>query len=418
MKKQHTFLLHISIMVTATLLVAAVSISSLYFGLVDSGVIEKTSSSEIYAPFYLAGGIAVAVTLFVVMLASFLYFRITLPLTQQIEQQAETFHTLVKSAHEAIFLIDIHGIIQFVNPAAETLFGYTNKELLGNNIKQLMPSPHREKHDNYIEDYLKTGIKHIIGTGRQLIGQRRDNSQFPIYLSVGEIQLKHTHLFAGLIMDLSTQQALQREILAIPTREQQRIGEELHDGLGQQLTGLSMLAQSLLNKASKPEYELATQLASGLNEALKQVQALSRGLMPVQIDADGFMISLQQITENIEQQCQIPIKLHIDDVILLLDDATATHLYRIVQESLNNAIKHAYASQIEVSLTIKQDQGVLEITDNGIGIPVNLDGSTGLGLNIMRHRCGLFNGEITINPDRHQGTKVCCRFPMNHEASS
>jgi PAS domain S-box-containing protein len=417
-KKPHTFLLHTSIIVTATLVVVAITITSLYFGLrelVDSGVIEKINRSEMYAPFYLASSIAVAATFFVAMLASFLYFRITLPLTQQIEQQAETFHSVVKSAHEAIFLIDIHGIIQYANPAAETLFGYANKELLGNNIKQLMPSPHREKHDNYIEDYLKTGSKHIIGTGRQLIGQRRDNSQFPIYLSVGEIQLKHTHLFAGLIMDLSTQQALQREILAIPTREQQRIGEELHDGLGQQLTGLSMLAQSLLNKASKPEYELATQLASGLNEALKQVQALSRGLMPVQIDADGFMISLQQITENIEQQSQIPIKLQIDDVLLLLDDATATHLYRIVQESLNNAIKHACASQIEVSLKIKQDHGVLEITDNGIGIPVNLEGSTGLGLNIMRHRCGLFNGEITINPDGHQGTKVCCRFPVNNE---
>ncbi len=408
-------------MITATLVVAAISITSLYFGLlelVDSGVIGEINLSEIHEPFFLASGIAVAATLFVVMLASVIYFRITQPLAQKIEQQAETFHTLAKTAHEAIFLIDVRGIIQFVNPAAETLFGYTTEELLGKNIKLLMPSPHREKHDDYISDYLKTGIKKIIGTGQQLIGQRKDGSQFPMYLSVGEIQLKHTHLFAGLIMDLSTQQKLQREILAIPAREQQRIGEELHDGLGQQLTGLSMLAQSLLNKASKPVYELADQLASGLHEALTQVRALSRGLMPVQIYADGFMMSLKEITENIEQQSHIPIKLQIDNVVLLFDDATATHLYRIVQESLNNAVKHADASQIEVSLKIEQDHGVLEITDNGIGIPLNLEGSSGLGLNIMRHRCGLFDGEITINPDGNRGTKVCCRFPINHEETS
>lgn len=420
-KKLHKFLLPIFIMITATLVVTAISIFSLYFGLlelVDSGLIEEINLREIHAPFFLASGIAGAATLFVVLLASVIYFRITQPLAQKIEQQAETFHTLVKTAHEGIFLIDIHGIIQFVNPAAESLFGYATKELLGKNIKQLMPSPHREEHDSYITNYLKTGIKKIIGKGRQLLGQRKDGSQFPMYLSVGEVQLKHGHLFAGLIMDLSAQQKLQREILAIPAREQQRIGEELHDGLGQQLTGLSMLAQSLLNKASKPEHELASQLANGLHEALTQLRALSRGLIPVQIYADGFMMSLQAISENIEQQSHIPIKLQIDDVVLLFNDATATHLYRIVQESLNNAVKHADATQIEVSLKIEQDHGILQIIDDGIGIPLNLENSSGLGLSIMRHRCGLFNGEITINPGGDRGTKVCCRFPIDHEASS
>ena len=401
-------------MVTATLMVSAITIASLYFGLlglVDSGAIKEFNSSEIQMPFVQTISLALVATLFFVMLASILYFRITRPWAQQ----AETFHILAKTAHEAIFLIDAYGIIQFVNPAAETLFGYEVKELLGKNIKQLMPSPHRELHDSYIENYLQTGIKKIIGKGRQLLGQRKDGSQFPMYLSVGEIELEHIHLFAGLILDLSTQQKLQQEVLAIPAREQQRIGEELHDGLGQQLTGLSMLAQSLLNKATISEHELATQLASGLHEALSQVRALSRGLIPVQIYADGFMISLKEIAENIEQQSNIPIKLHIDNEVFMFDDATATHLYRIVQESINNAVKHAEASQINVSLKIEQGHGVLEVIDNGIGIPDDLVDSSGLGLNIMKHRCGLFNGEITINPDEHHGTKVCCRFPIGSE---
>ena len=303
-KKLQTYLLQIIPVIIATLIVAAISLTSLYFGLlelVDTGVINAINLNKIYVPFVYAGGIAIVATLFVVMPASVVFFRITQPLARKIEQQAEIFHTLAKTSHEAIFLININGIVQFVNPAAETLFGYTARELLGNNIKQLIPPPHRENHDSYIRDYLNTGSQKTIGTGRQLLGQRKDGSQFPMYLSVGEIQLKHTHLFAYLIMDLSTQQRLQREILAIPAREQQRIGEELHDGLGQQLTGLSMLAQSLLNKASRTEHELASQLASGLYEALSQVRALSRGLMPVQIYADGFMTSLQSITENIEQ---------------------------------------------------------------------------------------------------------------------
>jgi two-component system, LuxR family, sensor kinase FixL len=403
-------------MLVAALLVSTIAFTTLYYGIIElatNDAIGKFDPDKLHSQFVRAGGIAVTFALFVIALASAIFFRINRAYTQKTERQAETFHTLAQTAHEAIFLIDIHGIIKFINPAAEALFGYSADELMDKNIKQLMPSPHRELHDSYIANYLNSGIKRIIGKGRQLIGQRKDGSQFPLYLSVGEIHLSHSHLFAGLIMDLSTQQMLQREILAIPAREQQRIGEELHDGLGQQLTGLSMLAQSLLNKVTKPEHELARQIANGLNEAVAQVRALSRGMMPIQIYADGFMISLQEITETIEQQSNIPIKLQIDDVVLLFDDATATHLYRIVQESLNNAVKHAGASQINVSLRIEQDHGLLEIVDNGVGIPADIDQSSGLGLNIMKHRCGLFDGEISINPAGHRGTKVSCRFPLN-----
>lgn len=403
-------------MLITALIVATVSISSLYSGILEIAESKATGAlnlDEIRDQFVRAGGIAVTSALLLVTLASAVFFRITRLQTQKTEQQAETFHTLAKTAHEAIFLIDIHGIIKFINPSAEAMFGYSAAELLEKNIKLLMPSPHRERHDDYITTYLKSGIKNIIGTGRQLVGRRKDGSQFPMYLSVGEIHLTHTHLFAGLIMDMSTQQRLQREVLAIPAREQQRIGEELHDGLGQQLTGLSLLAQSLLNKATKPEHELANQIASGLQEALAQVRALSRGMIPIQIYADGFMISLQEITESIEKQSNIPIKLQIDDVVLLFDDATATHLYRIVQESLNNAIKHADASQIDVSLKVEQDHGLLQITDNGIGITDDIGDSSGLGLNIMKHRCGLFDGEITINPAGNRGTRVSCRFPLS-----
>ena len=423
MKNRNTFILHLSIVLIAALVAAIIAIASIYIDLFSSTagdqavVIDPDQFHE--AMISSSGNILIGI-LFLACLASIVYLRITRPITDKIQQQSEIFHTLAKNAHEAIFLINSQGIIQFVNPSAATLFGYNSDELLGENVKLLMPSPHAELHDSYIKNYLATGIKKIIGTGQQLLGQKKDGSQFPVYLSVVEVKLQHTHLFAGLIMDMTTQQKLQREVLAIPAREQQRIGEELHDGVGQQLTGLSMLAQSLLNKTSAPdhdkaEHDLAEQLANGLHDALTQVRALSRGLVPVQIYADGFMISLREITENIEKQSNIPIKLKIDNTVLVFDDAVATHLYRIVQESLNNAVKHADASEIEVSLKIDDDHGVLEIKDDGIGIPINLDNSSGLGLSIMRHRCGLFNGEITINPEGHQGTRVCCRFPLNSE---
>ena len=195
-------------------------------------------------------------------------------------------------------MINAHGIIEYVNPAAEKLFGYAPGELPGSNIKLLMPSPHKEIHDDYISHYVKTGEKKVIGTGRILTGLHKNGESIPIHLSVGDIHIRDVHLFTGVIMDLREQQRLERELLEMPAREQRRIGQELHDGLGQQLTGLSMLAQSLLNKASKPEHELALQLTEGLQQALSHVRTLSRGLIPVQIDVEGFMVALQNLTKK------------------------------------------------------------------------------------------------------------------------
>jgi len=357
-----------------------------------------------------AGGTTIAVAIPLIVIACFFLLRRIHP---HAHQQEKIFHALVETANEALLLINAKGIIQFVNPAAEKLFGYDKTEILGKNIKLLTP-PLQNTIDEYNQaPYLNTDISKLTGSGRQLTGRHKDGHRFPVYLSIGEINLKHEQLFTAIIMDLSTQFQLQREIMAIPAREQRRIGEELHDGLGQQLTGLGMLAQSLLNTATKPEYELANQIATGLKDALAQVRSLSQGLMPLQIEAEGLMLALKDLTRKIEHQSNIPVHLNIDDIVLISDNTMAMHLYRIAQESLNNAIKHADASQIHVSLKIEGEHGLLEVVDDGRGVPPDLSKSNGLGVHIMKHRCGLFEGEIEIDPSEHGGTRVHCRFPLD-----
>ncbi len=382
--------------------------------LLDLGLVAKIDLAEIRTPFIRAGLIALSVALLAILISSSIFFRITRPIARKIEQQAETFHTLAETANEGIFLINARGIIEYVNPAAEKLFGYAHGELPGNNVNILMPYPHQEKHDGYISHYVKTGVKKVIGSGRNLTALHKNGESIPIRLSVGDIHIRNVHLFTGVIMDLREQQNLERELLEIPAREQRRIGQELHDGLGQQLTGLSMLAQSLLNKASKPEHELAVQLTEGLQQALSHVRTLSRGLIPVQIDIDGFTAALRSLIQEVEKRSGIPIELHIDDVVHLSDNTTALHLYRVAQEALNNAVKHAGAKKISVSLKTEYQRGVLEVFDNGCGISITPDASPGLGLRIMKHRCGLFDGEVTIDPVKLGGTRLRCRFPINN----
>ncbi len=384
-------------------------------GLLDLGLVVKIDLAEIRRPFVRAGFISIAVALLAILISSAIFSRITRPIAQKIEQQAETFRTLAETALEGIILIDTHGIIQFLNPAAETLFGYSPGELLGSSINRLIPVPHRDAHDQYISRYLKTGIARIIGTGRQLTGLRKDGALFPIRLSVGDIHLEHTHLFTGVITDLSEQHKLQREIMELPVREQRRIGQELHDGLGQQLSGLGMLATSLVNKASRSEYELAEQLARGLKDTLSQVRALSRGLMPIEIGGDEFFPAIQNLCDEFEAQSRRPIKIEIDDAIRLPENGAAMHLYRITQEALNNAVKHAEASQISVMIKKEHDYGILQVTDNGCGLPPDADKSTGLGLRIMKYRCGLIDGEFSATSPEAGGTRIQCQFPIEQQ---
>jgi len=384
-----------------------------YIELLDLGLVAKIDLAEIRAPYIRTGFNAAAVAMLVVFVTGVVFVRITTPIARQIEQQEQTFHSLARSAQEGIVLIDRHGIIQFANPAMNSLLGYADEELPGKNISMLVPSPHREQHDRYIKRYLRTGVSQIVGTKRQLVAQHKNGAHIPVDLSVSEILLNHAHLFTGIVTDLTVQRELQREVLAIPEREQRRIGQELHDNLGQQLTGLGLLAKSLLGKVGQSEYELAEKLGSGLQVALAQVRDLSRGLVPMQIDAQGFNVALRNLGEEIGRQSKITVTLDVNSEVLVSDNTMAMQLYRIAQEALNNAVKHAGAQHITVSLKPEYNRGVLEVLDDGRGVPARFDRSSGIGLRIMKYRCGLFEGEISIEPGDRGGTLLRCRFPLD-----
>lgn len=211
-------------------------------------------------------------------------------------------------------------------------------------------------------------------------------------------------------------QQLQHEVAELPRRQQQHLGQELHDGLGQQLTGLGLLAHSLVKrlKAAAPaELEMAEQLASGLDQALSDVRALSHGLMPVPMDARGLTSAIEELAARVSKQSGIRIELHHDKPILISDNETATHVFRIVQEAINNAIKHAEAKQITLLLEADEHQAVIEVRDDGNGLPADLDENQGVGFRTMFHRCKLFGGSLDIYTHDEGGTRVRCRFPLD-----
>ncbi len=130
------------------------------------------------------------------------------------QHESETKHrAILESVVDSLITIDAHGIIKSANPATETLFGYSIDEILGNNVSMLMPEPYRSQHDTYLKKYLKTGQAHVLGISRELVGRRRDQSTFPIELSVSEMSIGDERQFTGLIKDISHRKHVERELL-------------------------------------------------------------------------------------------------------------------------------------------------------------------------------------------------------------
>jgi two-component system, LuxR family, sensor kinase FixL len=329
----------------------------------------------------------------------------------------EQLSAILNTAADAIITIDARGTITSINRATERLFGYSAEEMLGKNVNMLMPSAFREEHDSYLDRYIQTSEAKIIGIGREVLGQRKDGSTFPMDLAVSEVD--HSRTFTGIIRDISDRTELQKHILEIAAEQDRRIGQELHDNVQQQLTGLGMLAKSLANvleKQARPEFGKAERLAQGLADVTKITHLLARGLIPVEIDSQGLHAALTELAENTQEIYGVECRFRGLESLTLADNFVATHLFRIAQEAITNALKHGRANTIEIVLERRAERIALVVLDNGIGINVNDKNTSGKGLRIMQYRAGLIGATLDIKPGVKSGTKITCSFSRKNRA--
>ena len=325
-------------------------------------------------------------------------------------------HAILETAVEGIITIDEHGLIESFNGASEKIFGYRAHDVIGKNVSVLMPSPHREHHDAYIGNYLRTGHAKIIGIGREVSGRRKDGTIFPMDLAVNEVRLATRRIFTGFIRDITERKRLEKEILEISDRERRRIGHDLHDGLCQHLAGIELMSQVLEQRLARRSKSSATrvgEIARNVRDAISHTRSLARGLSPVSLEVDGLMSALQELTENTEKIFRVRCRLECDAPVLLYDHATATNLFRIAQEAISNAIKHGRAQRISVSLKEGRGRIVLRVTDNGVGIPprMSLQRQKGMGMRIMQSRAGMIGGTLAVERIGTGGVIVTCAVP-------
>jgi signal transduction histidine kinase len=211
--------------------------------------------------------------------------------------------------------------------------------------------------------------------------------------------------------EIGERKRLEQEVVDVAVAEQRRIGQELHDGTGQELTGLCMLADNLadaLRESSPQDAQLARRIAQGLRQALGQVRALSRGLIPVEVDAEGLMAALTELTSRISELHGLNCVFECAEPVPVEDNYTATQLYRIAQEAITNAIKHGQPHTIRVTLEARGHYLTLRIVDDGIGFSPAETNGDGMGLQIMRYRAGQIGAKFVVRPGPTRGAIVSC----------
>ena len=230
-------------------------------------------------------------------------------------------------------------------------------------------------------------------------------------LALSELHEGSRHLFTGIMHDISERKSLQQELLSIADAEQRRIGQDLHDDIGQELTGLAMKAETLseiVTERQIPEHALAADIVAGLDRTRAKVRALSRGLIPVEIDSNGLVDALDQLTARLGDVHHAACVFECRDRSVEIDVRQATQLYHIAQEAITNALKHAQARNIRVTLDARESAVKLEVRDDGIGIPGDMARPDGMGLRTMSYRAGLIRGKLDIRRHDAGGTLVSC----------
>jgi PAS domain S-box-containing protein len=221
-------------------------------------------------------------------------------------------------------------------------------------------------------------------------------------------QLLHTYWF---LRDVTARRQLEQELLAISERERQRFARELHDGLGQHLSGVAYLADCLVEQLAERESRetaAAQRLKQLLEQSVELTRGVAHGLLPVHPEPEGLMIALRAMATQTAEVFGVKCRFTCRKPVVIEDEATAGHLYRIAQEAVHNAIRHGKAKRIDIILNRNRQRLLLAVRDNGAGIGPLTPRRKGMGLHMMRYRAALFNGALSIEPRSPSGTEVKC----------
>lgn len=312
---------------------------------------------------------------------------------------------------DLLCIADFDGYFKRLNPKWITTLGWTLEELQASPFLDFVHPDDCESTQVRI-DALNKGSEVILFENRY---RHKDGSyRWLRWNARSEPKLQRIYANAR---DVTSQKQLEREVLDIGDLEQERLGRELHDGLCQTLAGISALSSMLSKRLTLCSESAASadarEISQLLNEAIGEARNLARGLCPLDLSGVGLDAALETLAHNIQHRFDIDCTLEVDGPFCRLCLDVETHLYRIAQEAVNNAVTHGLSKRIKISLSVKDGEGLLRIRDYGVGMPEKPSDSAGIGLHTMLYRVRLIDGSLKVRQRKQRGMEVICAFPLN-----
>ena len=340
---------------------------------------------------------------------------------KQLQEERNMASAILNTVGALVLVLDKSGQIIRFNRACEQTTGYLFSEVCGRPIWEFLHSAEEIKH--FESMFHEIGMNGVQSTADVLERQfesnwiTRDGACRLIAWST--TMLPATDLTPACIIasgiDITERKRLEKTILDISAREQRRMGQDLHDGLGQHLTGIAFMAkvqQQKLAEKKLPEAADAAKIVQLVNDAISRTRELAKGLAPVVFDSHGLMSALQLHAAEIEDLFGISCQFHCDPPVLITDGNVATHLYHIAQEAVTNAVRHGRARDILIRLSETDNRGTLLVRDDGQGLVEPPNDHPGMGLQIMRYRADMIRGKLELRSEKAHGTSVTCKFPL------
>jgi len=356
----------------------------------------------------------------------------------------------VEQATAGVARCDTNGRIVFANRTLCKMLGYTESELIGKSVADVTYGDDLEKSMRLFQRMIKFGkpfdvekrysrkdgsvlwaavsasaVREPNGkaqstvavvvdiTARKKVEEALRKSKEALEELVNQRTKALSAANAELKNEIERRKGLEGEILEISDREQQRLAQELHDGICQHLTAVAFMTRSIglrLKNHRVIEVKDIEKIAELVNNAATDTRNLSRALHRFDVDAAGLVEALEDLVDR--EMWRTPCRLEVKPSFHLNDDTVATHMYRIAREAVINANKHAQARQIVVKLERSGErQMVLSVTDDGVGVQKTRNGAPGLGFHIMNYRAGLIGGQLKVESPEKGGTRVACYLP-------
>ena len=358
--------------------------------------------------------------------------------THQLQASRSRMQAILENAVNAIITINKKGSVTLFNPAAEKMFGYAKDEVIGRNVKMLMPEPYHSEHDGYLKHHITTGEKRIIGIGREVVGQRKDGSLFPMELAVGEAHTDNIRSFVGIITDITERKQYEHDLVGakrqaeMANRHKSAFLNVMSHELRTPLTVILGYLPLLKSKERMPPPESIVNIAHDMDitgqhlldliNDLLDISKIEAGEMTLNLEQIDVVTAIQEMEKRFKQLAQdkgIELQTESEEFKLIVDPR---RLRQILINLVGNAMKFTHEGEIHISAQHVQNMVRFSVSDTGIGIPeadlqdifdpfrqvddssTRKAGGSGLGLAITRRLVELHGGEITVESEQGVGT--------------